>query len=103
MSAINTIQSVMGINLDTLRPEPSVEGYSTPGGYSSKAVKPIALAKVSLQTASLNVLLLIYKARSEPVSCICLHATGATGLPLQHEVPLGRDKPHITSNETAVL
>ncbi len=46
VAAINTIQSVMGINLDTLRPEPSVEGYSTPGGYSCKAVKPIALAKV---------------------------------------------------------
>ena len=26
----------MGINLDTLRPEPCVEGYTTPGGYSSK-------------------------------------------------------------------
>ena len=47
VAAINTIQSVMGVNLDTLRPEPSVEGWSTPGGYSSKAVKPIALAKVS--------------------------------------------------------
>lgn len=46
VAAINTIQSVMGINLKTLRPEPSVEGHSTPGGYSSKAVKPIALAKV---------------------------------------------------------
>ncbi|XP_027169016.1 dihydropyrimidine dehydrogenase (NADP(+)), chloroplastic [Coffea eugenioides] len=46
VSAINTIMSVMGINLDTLRPEPCVEGYSTPGGYSSKAVHPIALAKV---------------------------------------------------------
>ncbi|KAK3265566.1 Dihydropyrimidine dehydrogenase [NADP(+)] [Cymbomonas tetramitiformis] len=46
VAAINTIQSVMGINLDSLRPEPCVEGYSTPGGYSSKAVKPIALAKV---------------------------------------------------------
>jgi dihydropyrimidine dehydrogenase (NADP+) len=45
ISAINTLQSVMGINLDTLRPEPCVEGYSTLGGYSSKAVKPIALAK----------------------------------------------------------
>ena len=43
VSAINTIRSVIGVNLDTLRPEPSVEGYSTPGGYSSKAVKPIAL------------------------------------------------------------
>ncbi len=46
VAAINTIQSVMGVNLKTLRPEPSVEGYSTPGGYSSVAVKPIALAKV---------------------------------------------------------
>lgn len=46
IAAINTIQSVMGINLNTLRPEPSVEGHSTPGGYSCKAVKPIALAKV---------------------------------------------------------
>ncbi|KIZ03401.1 hypothetical protein MNEG_4561 [Monoraphidium neglectum] len=46
VAAINTIQSVMGINLDTLRPEPAVEGYTTPGGYSYKAVKPIALAKV---------------------------------------------------------
>ena len=32
VSAINTITSVMGVNLDTLRPEPCVEGYSTPGG-----------------------------------------------------------------------
>ena len=48
VAAINTIQSVMGINLKTLRPEPSVEGYSTPGGYSCKAVKPIALAKACL-------------------------------------------------------
>lgn len=46
VSAINTIMSVMGIDLDTLRPEPCVEGYSTPGGYSCKAVHPIALAKV---------------------------------------------------------
>jgi dihydropyrimidine dehydrogenase (NADP+)/dihydropyrimidine dehydrogenase (NAD+) subunit PreA len=46
ISAINTLRCVMGINLDTLRPEPSVEGYSTPGGYSSKAVRPIALRMV---------------------------------------------------------
>ncbi len=46
ISAINTIRSVMGVNLDTLRPEPSVEGWTTPGGYSSKAVRPIALRMV---------------------------------------------------------
>lgn len=46
ISAINTIRSVMGVNLETLRPEPTVEGFTTPGGYSSKAVKPIALRMV---------------------------------------------------------
>jgi len=46
ISAINTIRCVMGINLDTLRPEPTVEGFTTPGGYSSKAVRPIALRMV---------------------------------------------------------
>ena len=46
ISAINTIRSVIGVNLETLRPEPSVEGYTTPGGYSCRAVKPIALRMV---------------------------------------------------------
>jgi dihydropyrimidine dehydrogenase (NADP+)/dihydropyrimidine dehydrogenase (NAD+) subunit PreA len=46
IAAINTIRSVIGVNLDTLRPEPTVEGYTTPGGYSSRAVKPIALRMV---------------------------------------------------------
>src|SRR5688572_29130244 len=44
VSAINTIRSVMGVNLETLRPEPTVEGFSTPGGYSCTAIRPIALA-----------------------------------------------------------
>ena len=47
ISAINTILSVIGVNLDTLRPMPTVEGYTVPGGYSSQAVKPIALRMVS--------------------------------------------------------
>jgi dihydroorotate dehydrogenase subfamily 1 len=46
VSAINTIRSVISVNLETLRPEPSVEGYTTPGGYSCKAVRPIALRMV---------------------------------------------------------
>ena len=46
LAAINTIRSVMGVNLETLRPEPSVEGFTTPGGYSCRAVKPIALRMV---------------------------------------------------------
>lgn len=43
ISAINTIRCVAAVNLETLRPEPSIEGYTTPGGYSCQAVRPIAL------------------------------------------------------------
>jgi dihydropyrimidine dehydrogenase (NADP+)/dihydropyrimidine dehydrogenase (NAD+) subunit PreA len=43
VSAINTIRCVLGVNLETLRPEPSVEGYTTPGGDSCRAVLPVAL------------------------------------------------------------
>lgn len=43
IAAINTIKSITGINIDTLAPEPSVKGRSMLGGYSGKAVKPIAL------------------------------------------------------------
>ena len=46
ISAINTIRSVLGVNLETLRPEPTVEGYTTAGGYSSRAILPIALRMV---------------------------------------------------------
>jgi dihydropyrimidine dehydrogenase (NADP+)/dihydropyrimidine dehydrogenase (NAD+) subunit PreA len=52
ISAINTIKSVIGVNLDTLRPEPSVEGYTTPGGYSCKAILPIAL-RMCMEVATL--------------------------------------------------
>src|SRR5262249_30894208 len=43
ISAINTIRSVIGVDLETLRPEPTVEGHTTLGGYSCKAIMPIAL------------------------------------------------------------
>jgi dihydropyrimidine dehydrogenase (NADP+)/dihydropyrimidine dehydrogenase (NAD+) subunit PreA len=43
ISAINTIRSVIGVDLETLHPEPSVEGFTTPGGYSCQAIRPIAL------------------------------------------------------------
>lgn len=52
VSAINTLRCVVGMNLETLRPEPTVEGYSTPGGYSSRAVKPIAL-RMAMELAEL--------------------------------------------------
>jgi dihydroorotate dehydrogenase subfamily 1 len=46
ISAINTILSIIGIDMKTLRPMPTVEGYTVAGGYSGQAVRPIALRQV---------------------------------------------------------
>ena len=43
LSAINTINSITGIDLDTFIPRPDVGGLSSHGGYCGPAVKPIAL------------------------------------------------------------
>ena len=43
ISAINTIKSITGVNLDTMVALPSVHGHSMLGGYSGQAVKPISL------------------------------------------------------------
>lgn len=46
IAAINTILSIIGVDLKTLKPKPTVEGYAVPGGYSAQAVRPIALRHV---------------------------------------------------------
>lgn len=46
-SAINTVQSLMGVDLDTFEPMPNVNGKTTYGGYSGIAVKPIGLRCVA--------------------------------------------------------
>ena len=51
LSAINTINSITGIDLDTFTPRPNVGGLSAHGGYCGPAVKPIALHLVQ-QVAS---------------------------------------------------
>lgn len=43
IAAINTIKSITNVDLDSLVPEPQVNGKSSLGGYSGRAVKPIAL------------------------------------------------------------
>lgn len=43
LAAINTIKSIMNINLDSFASSPTVSGKSAVSGYSGKAVKPIAL------------------------------------------------------------
>jgi dihydropyrimidine dehydrogenase (NAD+) subunit PreA len=46
ISLINTVQSLMGVDLDHFVPYPVVDGKSTNGGYCGPAVKPIALNMV---------------------------------------------------------
>lgn len=47
ISLINTVNSIMGVDLDTLAPKPQVHGEGSHGGYCGPAVKPIALNMVS--------------------------------------------------------
>ena len=46
VSLINTINSIIGVDLDTLAPRPQVAGRGSHGGYCGPAVKPIALNMV---------------------------------------------------------
>ncbi len=43
ISLINTIQSLIGVDIDNFVPYPVVDGKSTHGGYCGPAVKPIAM------------------------------------------------------------
>jgi dihydropyrimidine dehydrogenase (NAD+) subunit PreA len=47
LSLINTIKSLIGVDLDRFVPHPVVGGRSTNGGYCGPAVKPIALHMVA--------------------------------------------------------
>ena len=47
VSLINTIKSIIGVDIDRFVPEPRVDHASTNGGYCGPAVKPIALHMVA--------------------------------------------------------
>jgi dihydropyrimidine dehydrogenase (NAD+) subunit PreA len=47
VSLINTINSIVSIDLDTFSPLPSVGGKGAHGGYCGPAVKPIAMSMIS--------------------------------------------------------
>ncbi|HNX96837.1 MAG TPA: NAD-dependent dihydropyrimidine dehydrogenase subunit PreA [Candidatus Aminicenantes bacterium] len=47
LAAVNTYPALVGVDLDTLSPLPSIGGQSTYGGMSGPALKPIALRAVS--------------------------------------------------------
>jgi dihydropyrimidine dehydrogenase (NAD+) subunit PreA len=47
VSLINTVNSIMRVNYDTLTMYPATDGMGTHGGYCGEAVKPIALNMVA--------------------------------------------------------
>ncbi len=47
VSLINTINSIMGVDLDRMVMSPSTDGWGSHGGYCGPAVKPIALNMVA--------------------------------------------------------
>ncbi|MFQ5973331.1 MAG: NAD-dependent dihydropyrimidine dehydrogenase subunit PreA [Alphaproteobacteria bacterium] len=47
VSLINTINSIMSVDLDTMAPTPTVNGKGAHGGYCGPAVKPVALHMVA--------------------------------------------------------
>ncbi|WP_273499354.1 NAD-dependent dihydropyrimidine dehydrogenase subunit PreA [Lentibacter algarum] len=47
VSLINTINSIVSVDLDAMAPEPTIDGKGTHGGYCGPAVKPIAMNMVA--------------------------------------------------------
>ncbi|WP_349365028.1 MAG: NAD-dependent dihydropyrimidine dehydrogenase subunit PreA [Roseitalea porphyridii] len=47
VSLINTISSIVSVDLDSMAPEPTIDGKGSHGGYCGPAVKPIALNMVA--------------------------------------------------------
>src|SRR5580693_3627663 len=66
LSAINTINSITGIDLDTFEPRPNVGGKSSHGGYCGPAVKPIALNMVQ-------------QVQGDPEACLPMSGIGGIG------------------------
>src|SRR5712675_1184039 len=66
LSAINTINSITSIDLDTFQPSPNVDGKSSHGGYCGPAVKPIALNMVQ-------------QIQADPASALPLSGIGGIG------------------------
>ena len=47
VSLINTVSSIVSVDLDSFSPNPSIDGKGSHGGYCGPAVKPIALNMVA--------------------------------------------------------
>jgi dihydropyrimidine dehydrogenase (NAD+) subunit PreA len=55
LSGINTVLSLIGVDIETGIPNPSSQGKSTFGGYSGPGVRPIALRVVAEMAQTVNI------------------------------------------------
>ncbi len=55
LCAIDSVEGVVGVDLESFSPLPSVQGYSSRGGYSGRAIKPIALRCVADIAGAVNI------------------------------------------------
>jgi dihydropyrimidine dehydrogenase (NAD+) subunit PreA len=55
VSLVNTFNSLVGVDLDTFAPRPTVGGLGSHGGYCGPAVKPIALHMVSAVAKAVDI------------------------------------------------
>lgn len=55
ISAINTVLGLIGVNIDTFEPSPSVNGKSTFGGMSGPGMKPIGMRCVAQLAQATNI------------------------------------------------
>ncbi len=69
LCAINTVLGLIGIDIDTFKPKPDVNGYSAFGGISGRAVKPIGLRCIAEISLAL-------KDKQNIRNSISLHAVG---------------------------
>jgi dihydropyrimidine dehydrogenase (NAD+) subunit PreA len=53
--AIDSLEGVVGVDLKTFSPLPSVQGYSSRGGFTGKAIKPIALRCIADIAETVNI------------------------------------------------
>jgi dihydropyrimidine dehydrogenase (NAD+) subunit PreA len=88
ITAINTVSSLIGIDIETLNPLPDINGYSTFGGLSGACIKPIGLRCIAEIAKSVNVPLYASGGISDWKNAVEYIAVGASVLQICTEVML---------------
>ena len=88
LAAINTVKGFMGIDLETLKPNLSIDGYSTYGGCSGEMIKPIGLKCVAQLRQNTDLPILGMGGISSWQDCVQYLAVGSDAVQVCTEVML---------------